>query len=116
MNIRYLADASLDHNVLIILQRQEPTLDFLSAHAAALRGLDDPAVLAVAANEGRILVTPDKATMPAHFADFIAKRESPGVLLVPRHLNVREIAENLRLIWAASDASEWLNRIVYLPL
>jgi hypothetical protein len=116
MNPRFLADASLNHSVLTMLHRREPLLDFLGAHAAGLRGLPDPEVLRVAPDAGRLLVTPDKATMPAHFADFIAARESPGVLPVPRHLNVREVAENLLLVWAASEAEEWVNRISYLPI
>jgi predicted nuclease of predicted toxin-antitoxin system len=46
-------------------------MDFQTAQEAGLRGLPDPEVLACAADDRRILVTHDRRTMPAHFADFI---------------------------------------------
>jgi hypothetical protein len=54
--------------------------------------------------------------MPKHFADFLHSTASPGVLLVSQHLPVTEVVDQLILIWAASDADEWLNRICRLPL
>ncbi|QQS46541.1 MAG: DUF5615 family PIN-like protein [Acidobacteriota bacterium] len=97
------------------MRRLEPGLDVLTAHQAGLRGRPDPKVLQLAAQEGRVLITADKATMPMHFAAFIAVAESPGVLIVPRHLTVRDTAEALLLIWGATEAEEWVNRITYLP-
>jgi len=91
-------------------------MDFSSALQAELVGLPDPEVLAVAAQAGRILVTHDFRTMPIHFADFLQTTASPGVLLVPQRMPVSEAVDQLILIWAASDADEWLNRIWRLPL
>ena len=51
-----------------------------------------------------------------HFGDFIAREESPGVLIVPQHLPTAEAVEELLLIWSATEASEWTNRICRLPL
>jgi hypothetical protein len=39
-----------------------------------------------------------------------------GLFLVPQSRPTRVIAESLILIWAASQAEEWQDRIVYLPL
>ena len=39
-----------------------------------------------------------------------------GLFLVPQSRRTRLIAESLVLIWAASQAEEWQDRIVYLPL
>ena len=41
---------------------------------------------------------------------------SPGVLLVPQSLDVGTAIEELLLIWLASGASEWDNRLEWLPL
>ena len=41
---------------------------------------------------------------------------SPGVIVVPQSLAVVTVLEELVLIWAASQAEEWTDRIVYLPL
>jgi hypothetical protein len=81
-----------------------------------LAGLHDLEVLALAARDGRLLVTHDKNTMPTHFGEFIAKTASPGVVVAPQSLPVARVLEDLALIWTASEAEEWTNRIVYLPL
>ena len=53
--------------------------------------------------------------MPAHFADFITGSTSAGVLIVSQKLGVREAIEQILLVWAASEADEWINQIAYLP-
>jgi predicted nuclease of predicted toxin-antitoxin system len=116
MRIRFQADADLNQIIVAAVLRHLPEADFRSATDAGLAGLSDLEVLAQAAKDGRVLVTHDKNTMPSHFADFIAKTESPGVILVHQSLPVARVLEDLALIWGASQAEEWKNRIVHLPL
>ena len=73
MKPRFKADADLNQMILLASTRREPGIDFQTAVAAGLSGLSDPEVLAISAQEGRILVTHDRKTMPKHFADFIAQ-------------------------------------------
>jgi hypothetical protein len=55
--------------------------------------------------------------MLAHFHRFRNEgKYSPGVLLVPQSLDVGTAIEELLLIWLASGASEWDNRLEWLPL
>ena len=92
-------------------------MDFLSARDANLEGIADPRVLAIAADQDRILVTSDLRTMPGHFADFLETRgSSPGVFLVKQRTPVADVIDELVLIWAATDADEWRDRIVEIPL
>jgi hypothetical protein len=115
--IRFLAGADLNEGIVAGCLRREPEMDFLSANAADLEGVPDPEVLALAAAQDRILVSHDFQTMPQHFGDFLqAGNSSPGVLLVPQRLPVGQAIEELVLIWAASDADEWQNRILRIPL
>jgi len=80
-------------------------------------GRTDAGVLAVAAGEDRILVSHDFQTMPRHFGDFLQVRgSSPGMILVPQHMPIRKVIEELVLIWGASDPAEWKNRWQALPL
>ena len=116
MRVRFQADADLNEDIAAGLVRREPLIDFRTAEEANLRGLPDPQVLAVAAQENRILVTHDRRTMPRHFADLIVNQRSPGVVIIAQKVNVGVAIEELLLIWAASDAEEWLNLIVDLPL
>ena len=74
-------------------------------------------MLALAAEQNRILVSHDFQTMPRHFGDFLqARGSSPGVLLVPQYLPVGEAVNELVLIWGASDTEEWEDRILRIPL
>ena len=73
-------------------------------------------MLALAAHAGRVLVTHDRKTMPKHFAEFIGHTTSSGVIVIPQKLPVRAAIEDLLLIWTASEAEEWHNRIQVLPL
>ena len=61
-------------------------------------GKDDPEVLRIAANEGRILVSHDLRTMPGHFGEFIAGTASPGLILIPQKLKSAVAIEQLLMI------------------
>ena len=65
MRVRFQADADLNNIILLGTIRREPAIDFKSAVAAGLGGLNDKEVLETSAREGRILVTHDRKTMKA---------------------------------------------------
>ena len=116
MMVRFQADANLNQIILLAVRRREPAVDFYTATEAGLAGLMDPAVLARAAHDGRVLVTHDRKTMPQHFAAFITTATSAGVLIIPQHLSVAAAVDDLLLIWHATEAEEWINHIRSLPL
>ena len=116
MKVRFQADADLNQILLKATLRREPSRDFQPAHTAGLVALGDQQVLAIAAREGRVLVTHDRKTMPKHFAEFVATERSAGVVVVPQKLAVNTAVEDLILIWGASESEEWINRIQSLPL
>jgi predicted nuclease of predicted toxin-antitoxin system len=112
---RFLADASLNNAIVTGTLRAEPSIDFLSAHAAGLEGVPDDEVRETAAEQGRILVTHDLKTMPAHFGRFAGHSTSPGIILISQRTPVAEAIESLLLVWLATGAAEWVNRICKLP-
>jgi hypothetical protein len=117
VRVRFLADADLNQAIVGGVLRREPTLDFRTARGAALRGLADSTVLELAAQQQRVLVSHDLGTMPSHFRILInAGKDSAGVFLIPQSLAVRTAIDELLLIWAGSEAAEWENRLVWLPL
>lgn len=116
MKLRFLADADFNHDVVNGLLRREPGIDFRTAVGRELRGLSDPQVLALAASEGRCLVSHDRKTMPSAFAEFIMDKSSPGVFIVSQKVDHLAAIESLLLVWSASEAEEWANRICGLPL
>ncbi len=54
--------------------------------------------------------------MPAHFASYTADALSPGVVLLREAIAIGTAIEELILIWSASEAVEWVNRLVWIPL
>jgi len=117
VKVRFLADADLNKAIVSGVLRREPSVDFLTAHAAGLRRMTDPKVLTVAAQQQRVPVSHDVGTMPAHFRAFKnAGRQSAGVFLIAQSLDVGTAIDELLLIWLASEATEWENRLSWLPL
>jgi len=100
MKVRFQADADLNEDIVAGVLRRESIIDFQTADEANLRGLLDQQVLALAAQEDRILVTHDRRTMPRHFADFIVSEKSPGVVIIAQKVSVNAAIEELLLIWA----------------
>lgn len=116
MQVRFLADADLDLRILIGVKRRQPGVDFQLAAEARLWKLPDPEVLRIAAIAGRMLVTHDRRTMPAHFERFSATQRSPGVVIVPKRVPIGVVVSDLLLLWSASEAEEWVDRLVWIPL
>lgn len=116
MKVRFQADADLNQIIVRATLRLEPGIDFQTARSAGLAGLNDPDVLALAARQGRILVSHDRKTMPRYFGQFILSEKSSGLLIVSQKLPVSQVAEDLFLIWLASEPEDWTNRIRSLPL
>jgi hypothetical protein len=116
VKILFQADADLNEDIVSGVIRRHPEIDFQNAAEAELEGVLDEDVLTLSASEGRVLVTHDWKTMPAHFAEFIQQQKCPGVLVVPQYMSVAAAIEELVMIWEASEAEEYVNRICRLPL
>ncbi len=116
MKISLQADADLNQAIVTGVMRREATVDFQTSNASLLSGLTDLEVLALAAQENRILVSHDQRTMPRYFAEFISTQTSSGVIIVLQSFPVSEAIDNLIKIWQTSESEDWVNRIAYLPL
>lgn len=76
MRFRFQSDADLDGRIIPGLRRLAPEIDIRTSGDASLAGLGDPEVLRIAADSGRILVSQDRRTMPAHFARLTPEYET----------------------------------------
>lgn len=61
--LKLATDENFNNNILRGLLRRRPDLDIIRVQDAGLSGADDPTVLDWAANEGRVLLTHDAATI-----------------------------------------------------
>src|SRR5262245_54694502 len=114
---RFLADEDLRRAMVRATRRLEPTLEFATVQDLGLSGLADHQVLEFAHSQSWLLVSHDVNTLKADAEQRVNSDQGmSGLFLVPQSRPVRAVAESLVLIWAASQAEEWRNRIVYLPL
>lgn len=114
--IIFQADADLDMAIVRGLRRLHPAIDVQSADEAGLRGRSDPEVLALAAQQGRMLMTHDKRTMTGHFRDFLnSEQHSPGVIVIDQSASLRAAIVALFIIWKASEPEEWRDQLIFLP-
>ena len=82
-----------------------------------MREVDDPAILAWAASNGRILLTHDRATMPDFAYNRLVRGESmAGMFVVHDQMPIRQAIDELSLLVDCSEQAEWKNVVLYLPL
>ncbi len=115
MKVRFQADADLNEDIVTGILRREPQVDFRTATAARLRQLSDLEVLALAARDGRVLVSHDRRTMPPAFAKFLISNVSLGLLVVSQNTDLLTAIDEILLVWQASEAEEWINQICTIP-
>ena len=112
---RLLADADLNGAIVSGVVRRGGDIDFRRAEHVPLEGLQDDAVLAIAAAERRVLVSHDVSTMPGHFRDYIRYNASPGVILLPQYLGIGKAIESILLLSDAFDPQDIENRVCLMP-
>jgi hypothetical protein len=114
VKIRFQADQDLNQDLVKGVQRKDRSISgALSTQNCAVC----PMLRSRDRSKGhRVLVSHDFQTMPGAFARFVERNSSPGVLVVPQGMPIGAAVEILFMIWVASDASEWSNRICRLPL
>lgn len=115
----FLLDEHVDPRLRRQLLQREPDMSVwrICDPLAPPRGTLDPDILEWCAESGFLLVTNNRASMPRHVADHLAKdRVFPGIFVIGPLMSLGEILEELLLIWQASTPDEYQNQIRYLPL
>ncbi len=114
---RVFTPTFLDNQIVRGILRQNSQIDVVRVQDVGLSGVDDPAVLAWAAQEGRIVLTHDVATMTTFAYE---RLESglfmPGLFEVSRRVPVGLAIEEILLIAECSLEGEWEGQVRFLPL
>ncbi len=119
MKVRFLLDEHVDRAIQRQLRRLEPQIEVLAINdpGAPAIGTLDPDILGWLEDNGYVLVTENRSTIPAHLADhFAASRHIPGIFWIRPAVGIGRIIEELRLIWFASTAEEYQDRMLFIPL
>ena len=112
-----VADENFNNDIVRGLLRKKPDLDIVRVQEVGLRGADDPAILEWAANEGRVVLTHDAATMTYYAYERVRIGLSmPGVIEVADDLPLGQVIEDILLLADYSKKGEWESQVIYLPL
>jgi predicted nuclease of predicted toxin-antitoxin system len=115
--LRFLSDENFNGDIVRGLFLRQPNLDLLRVQDVGLRELDDPAILDWAANNERILLTHDRATMPDFAYDRLLKgQQMLGVFLINDRMPTRQAIDELLILSSCSQQEEWKGIVLYLPL
>lgn len=112
-----LIDENFDHRIIRGLRLQIPNLDYVITQQAGLKSLDDPALLAWAAEHQRIVVMHDVNTLPMYAYERV--RDGAlifGVIIVPEDLAIGTAIEELAMLIECSATIEFENLVIYLPI
>lgn len=111
------ADENFDNDILRGLLRRRPELDIVRVQDVGLSGASDSMILEWAAQQQRLLLTHDVATI-THYAyqRLDAELPMPGVIEVSPALPIGQVIEDILLLVEFTLEGEWDGRIIYLPL
>lgn len=115
MKLRFQADNDLDQRIVVATKRLDPGVDFQTAPALGLHDVDDPDVLALAAREGRVLVSHDRTRLCPTTSETSLLHRLRRASVSSRKRCPLDVSPNFCIsYWAASEAEEYAN-IIYNP-
>jgi len=113
-----LLDEHLGRVIQRQLRRRDAQIEILliGDPTASARGMLDPDLLIWLEATGYILVTNDESTIPGHLIDHYNQgRHVPGILWIRDGASLGQIIEALFMIWDASEAEEYVDRLLHIP-
>ncbi|MGP1383064.1 MAG: DUF5615 family PIN-like protein [Thainema sp.] len=115
--LKLLSDENFNGDIVRGLFLRQPDLDLLRVQDVGLRKIDDPAILAWAADNERILLTHDRATMPDFaYNRLVGGKAMAGMFVVNDRMPIRQAIDELLLLIDCSEQAEWQGIVLYLPL
>ena len=118
MKVRFLLDESESPRLKAALLRLDPSIDVVRVgdSGAPPLGALDPAVLRYLELSQRVLVTSNRKSMPVHLeAHWVTGGHLWGLFWVRPKTPIGRLAQDLYLVWEASEAEEWVDRLAWIP-
>lgn len=115
--LRLLADENFNNAIVRGVLRRKPDADLIRVQHVGLSSVDDPTVLACAAETGRVLPTNDVTTITKYaYERVMAGQSMPGVIEVSRAIPIGLAISDIVVLIECSLEGEWEGKILYLPL
>lgn len=119
MRMRFLIDENLSPDLVDAIHHLEPQIDvkYVRGPDAPAEGTPDPAILEFCEREQRALITNNRKTMSGHERDhFALSGHHFGIFWLREGFSWGSYAADEFLLWAASEAEEWVDQSRWLPL
>ncbi|MDJ1177236.1 DUF5615 family PIN-like protein [Roseofilum capinflatum] len=114
--MRLLTDENFNGAILRGLIRRLPELDIVRVQDVGLMNADDPDILEWAANEGRILLTHDVATITMYAYERVNQGlPMIGVVEVIATAPIGRIINDLELFVLCSQPEDYENQVLFIP-
>lgn len=114
---RFLTDQDFNEHIIRGASRIESLMEFMKVRELGMDRSTDAEILEYAAAHQLIVVSHDVNTMSAAASARVgAGKPFAGLLLVHQDSPIADALSDLVLIWAASEAEEWVDQVRYLPL
>ena len=116
---RFLIDENLSriYQTQLLDYGQSLTVLMIGDAGAPERGTQDPEILDWCEQNGFILITNNRKSMPQHLKHHLAAgNHVPGIFTISRKVEPKRIVEELMIIIGASDEEEYIDKITYIPL
>ncbi len=116
---KYLLDENIDPRLKKALLQYSPDMVVWCVGDSGSPPLEtkDPEILIWCEKRKFTLITNNRASMPVHLREHLAAgRHIPGIFILKRIMAIREIIDELTLIWGATEPDEYADEIKYLPI
>lgn len=114
--LKLLADENIEGAITQGLRRRKPAIDLVRVQEIAHAGKKDPIILEWAAQNGRILLTHDKHTIPGFAYDRLkVELPMPGIFVLDPSAPFEQVIEAILLLEECSVEDEWQNQVIYIP-
>jgi hypothetical protein len=118
VKVRFLLDENLSPRLKVALWRLNPSVDVLRVGDpdAPPLGTPDSAVLNYLSLAQWLLVTDNRKSMPGHLeAHWAAGGHMWGLLWVRPRIPIGQVAQELFLVWEATESEEWFDKLAWIP-
>ena len=118
MTVRFLLDENIAPQVRDAAVRKYPHLDIvcIGDPECPSKGTPDEEILRFVARTQRILITRNRKSMPGHVSTIEAQGTVHwGVFRIRAKTTISQLIEEMVLLTEASEPTEWIGRLVWIP-
>jgi len=118
-DIEYLLDENITPALRKAIHQKSPdtVLWCVGDIGVPPKGTPDPEILVWCEQNGTILVTNNRASMPVHLHDHLAEgRHIPGIFILNPKMGIHQTVEELVFIWELAEPHEYFDQIRFMPI